>query len=58
MESIVNLSVIGIVIAAVYGWIANIISLVHMLDGNVTAMFVARIAGVFVAPLGSILGFI
>jgi len=42
---------------AVGGWIANIVKLIGMLDGGVTAMFVARVAGVFIAPFGSILGF-
>jgi hypothetical protein len=49
--------VFAISIAATYGWICNIIALVHMLDGDITAMFIARCVGVFMAPLGSILGF-
>ena len=37
-------------------WIANIVKLVGMLDGEITAMFIARCVGVFVVPLGAILG--
>lgn len=55
--AIVAIVVIAVVIAGAYGWIENIIKLVHMLDGPATAMFIARIIGVFAAPLGSILGF-
>lgn len=52
----------GIVIALIWvamvgGWIANIVKLVGMLDGGVTAMFIARIAGIVVPPLGGVLGF-
>lgn len=39
------------------GWIANIIKLFGMLDGGVTAMFIARIVGIFAAPVGAILGY-
>ncbi len=38
------------------GWIANIFKFVRMLDGEVTAMFIARGIGIFAAPLGAILG--
>jgi hypothetical protein len=47
---------IGLICAGVAGWVLNLIALVGMLDGGITAMFVARLVGVFVAPLGSILG--
>lgn len=57
MDKVLSVAAIAIVIAAICGWIANIIALINMLDGNVSAMFIARIAGIFVAPLGSILGF-
>lgn len=40
------------------GWIANIVKLAGMLDGSVTAMFIARIVGIFAAPLGVVLGFV
>lgn len=44
-------------IAAFGGWVANIFKLLDMLGGEVTAMFIARVVGVFAAPLGAILGF-
>lgn len=46
-----------LVILGVGGWIANVVKLIGMLDGSVTAMFIARVVGVFAAPLGSVLGF-
>jgi hypothetical protein len=48
---------IAILIAAVGGWAANIVKFVGMLGGEVTTMFIARIAGIFLAPLGVILGY-
>ncbi len=46
-----------LVIAFIFGWIMNIIDIIHTLHGPINAMFIARIAGVFVAPLGAILGY-
>lgn len=53
-----GLLVVILGLACAGGWIANIVKLVGMLDGPVTAMFVARVVGVFAAPLGAILGFL
>lgn len=39
------------------GWVANVVKLIDMLGGDITAMFVARCVGVFAAPLGAVLGF-
>ena len=45
-------------LAAVYGWIANIVKIVYTLgDPTITPMLVARIIGAFVAPIGAVLGF-
>lgn len=45
-------------VAALIGWILNIIKFVGMLGGEVTTMFLVRIVGIFFAPLGGVLGFI
>jgi hypothetical protein len=55
--TLVELFIVIAVFVGVGGWIANIIKLIGILDGSVTAMFVARCVGIFVAPFGSILGF-
>lgn len=49
---------IGFAIVALGGWVANIVKFVGLLDGGVTTMFIARCVGIFVAPLGAVLGFI
>jgi hypothetical protein len=49
-------------VAGVGGWIANIVKVVHMgmpVDvGHATVLFVLRIVGIFIPPLGAILGYI
>lgn len=42
--------------ASVYGWISNIVLLAH--TPSFTVMALLRFAGVFVAPLGCVLGWI
>lgn len=55
--TIFELLVVALVFAGFGGWIANVVKFIGMLDGSVTAMFIARIVGVFVPPFGAILGF-
>ena len=43
---------------AVGAWIANIVKFIGILDNPITAMFVARLVGIFAVPLGMILGFV
>ena len=58
MRAIIILAHLAVLIAVVYGYINNIVSLVGMLGGDVTTMFVARCVGIFAAPLGVVLGYI
>ena len=43
-------------VAAFIGWFMNIFAIFGMIDGGFTAMFVARLVGIFVFPFGAILG--
>lgn len=58
MKAIPAILVLLISLAAVGGWVANIVKLIGLLDGGFTAMFAARLVGIFAAPLGAVLGFI
>ena len=49
---------LAIVIAAGYGWVMNIITLAHSDFDPITGLLVLRVVGIFVAPLGTILGYI
>ena len=56
-----NFAIIGIVVVwliGIVGWVANIVQVVSMWSPDVTAMLVLKIVGIFVAPLGSVLGII
>ena len=49
----------SIVIAAVIGWIWNIVKLVSVgFDNPITGWFVARAIGIFVMPQGAVLGYL
>lgn len=47
----------SMVVAAIGGWIANVVAIVGAVSDPVNGMFILRCVGVFVAPLGSVLGF-
>jgi hypothetical protein len=49
---------LSFVIAFVYGWVSNIIDVVNLAlaSAPITALFVVKAIGIFVAPLGAILG--
>ena len=55
-----QLALVLLIVALVgaWGWISNIIKLASMDFGGVTGMLVLRAIGVFVAPLGVVLGFL
>jgi len=55
-KSLAALVFVGLLGAAFYGWIMNIVTLFHAdaLTGNV----ILRAVGIFIAPLGAILGYL
>lgn len=48
---------VAVILAGVYGWVNNILIIAHSDFVHLTGMFVLRCIGVFVAPLGAVLGF-
>lgn len=50
------LTVITFWIFAVAGWVMNIMAIASADFSNLTGLLILRIAGIFVAPLGSVLG--
>jgi hypothetical protein len=44
-------------VAAIVGWLLNIMVIIQSVDMSITGMFVLRCVGIFVAPLGAILGY-
>lgn len=48
----------ALVLGLMVGWVINIIDIVHAIAGPITGMFLLRLIGVFVAPLGGVLGWL
>jgi hypothetical protein len=55
----INLQMIIVIVGlfGAWGWVWNIVKLVHSTFDPLTGMVVARAIGIFVAPLGAVLGF-
>jgi len=45
-------------VAAITGWILNVVWIVEKIHLPITKMFILRCVGVLVAPLGAVLGYI
>ena len=52
-----EIMVILVALFGIGGWIANIVKIVGMSFDPLSGIAVARIAGIFVAPLGAVLGY-
>ena len=57
-STVIGLVIIAIWVAAIGGWVANIVKFVNMDFAQVTGMLVVRGIGIFLAPLGAVLGFL
>ena len=49
---------LSLLILFVGGWIMNLVEIVNYDFASITGMIVLRIAGIFIAPLGAVLGWI
>lgn len=49
---------LGIAGTLAVGWVFNVMSIWHSIDNPVTAKFILRCIGVFVFPVGGILGYL
>jgi hypothetical protein len=58
MSTTAALLYLALIAAFIYGWIANIVSIAHSDLSTLTGMLILRVAGIFVAPLGAILGYV
>lgn len=54
----VVLAYIALICGVVYGYVHNIVLLVHSLSDPIGALFVARCVGVIAVPLGVVLGYV
>lgn len=56
MKDTATLAIVGLFLAGIGGWVANIVKLVNA--DVFSGMEVARVIGILFAPLGAILGFL
>lgn len=56
-SALLGLFIIALWLFGVGGWIANIVKLIGSSFDPLTGIVIARAIGVFVAPLGAVLGF-
>jgi prepilin-type N-terminal cleavage/methylation domain-containing protein len=56
--TLTELLVVLVMIGGVWGWVWNIVKLVSVDNIQLTGMIVGRVIGVFVPPLGAVLGFL
>ena len=49
-------ALIALIIASVFGWVMNVIQIVH--SSAIDGLVIVRIIGVFMAPLGAVLGYL
>lgn len=53
----IGLTYLVVILGLIIGWVMNIVSIVHTLSDPITGMFIARLVGTVVFPLGGILGY-
>lgn len=51
------LAYLAVLLGLAVGWVMNIISIVGALSDPITGMFIARLVGTVVFPLGGVLGY-
>ena len=56
IKNTIGLVCLTLIPVAVYGWIMNIVHLINNVEA--VGLSIARGIGIFVAPLGAVLGFI
>jgi TRAP-type uncharacterized transport system fused permease subunit len=49
---------LAIIIGCFYGWISNIMIIAGSNFSDITGLLVLRVVGIFVAPLGVVLGYV
>jgi hypothetical protein len=51
-----HLTVILLVAVAITGWVMNLVTIFNSDFGNITGVLVLRVVGIFLAPIGAVLG--
>lgn len=54
----VYLGLIFLYVAMTVGWVMNIVTIWKLMDNEVTTKFIIRVVGIFVFPIGAVLGYL
>lgn len=57
-DGVIAFALLALVLAAFVGWVMNIVKIAGADFGDITGVLVLRVVGVFMAPVGAVLGFI
>ena len=57
LKAVLGIGMVILIIAAIGGWVANIVKMVALFNDPIGAWLIGRAIGIFVAPLGAILGY-
>lgn len=52
----IGLAYVAVLVLAVIGYVMNLVKLVGMMDGGVSAMLIIRLVGIVAAPFGALIG--
>ncbi len=52
------ISFFTLIAAVALGWVFNVMAIWHSIDNPITAKFILRCIGIFVLPIGAILGYL
>ena len=58
MKIVAPLIWLGFIIGLFAGWVMNIINIAHADFAHITGLLVIQVIGIFMAPLGSVLGWV
>ena len=56
--TLIELSILVLILFGGIGWIWNIVKIVGSDFANITGLLVVRVIGIFIAPLGAIVGYL
>ena len=57
VELVIAMFWLLVVPAGVFGWVWNIVKIIHTCCAVIDGMLIVRVIGIFVAPLGAIIGY-
>ena len=58
MKALAWTLLIAFYLTCIYGYVANLVKLVGLLGGELTALFLTRLLGAVVPPIGTFMGFL